>query len=92
MQVHVHFTAQLRAALDRSQQTFALPAGSTLADLLRELANAYPDACEKFVLRNDGQLQPNMILCVDDTQVTQFPQFELHDGASVTLLSAISGG
>ncbi len=92
VEVTVQFTTQLRAALGRSEQRVVIPEGCTLAQLLVQLARESPEPFANFVRTADGGLQPSLILCVDDEQVTAPDQYVLPAGATVTLLSAISGG
>jgi molybdopterin converting factor small subunit len=92
MIIDVHYTTQLRAALGQAQQRVTIDDGATLDQLLQQLADDQPEVFSRLVLDAQGQLLPNIILCVDDQQVTAADRHVLHDGAQVTLLSAISGG
>jgi molybdopterin converting factor small subunit len=92
MEVHLHFTAQLRTALNRNTQTVHVAPNANLMDVLHQLAQEHPEVFQRYVLRDDGELQPNIIPCVDDAQITDPHNCQLTPGATVTLLSAISGG
>ena len=89
MEVTVDFTTQLKAALGKSQQSVELNDAATVQDAIHALAAEHTDVFAQFVLSN-GQLQPSILLLVNDQQVDATQQ--LHDGDVVTLLSAISGG
>lgn len=91
MQVDVHYTTQLRTALNRSQETVEVPHGTTVKQLLTALSAKYPDAFGRLVCSENQQLLPNLILTVGDQQVRDLDQ-PLNDGDSIMLLSAISGG
>lgn len=92
MKIVVHYTTQLRRALDRDQDEVSLDKGATVSQLLDRLAQSHPQAFAQFVIDPQGQLRPNMIVSVDDQQVVEPHAYVLNDGATVTLLSAISGG
>jgi molybdopterin converting factor small subunit len=92
MNVDVYYTTQLRTALGRSQQRVTLDGGSTLGQLLRQLAQAHPAVFATHVIDAQGQLLPGVMLCVGDQQVTQPDAHVLQEDAAVTILSAISGG
>ena len=91
MQVSVQYTTQLRTALNLNQETFELPADSTVRVLLDQLAAAHQNTFAEFVIENDG-LRPNIIITVGDQQVIDIETHPLQPGDVVTILSAISGG
>ncbi|MCA9151536.1 MAG: MoaD/ThiS family protein [Planctomycetales bacterium] len=91
MNITVHYTTQLRAALGTSEQSLELDAGTTVRQLIQTLAQLHPDAFNRLVLGANGAVLPNLIVCVDDRQIQEL-DVPLESGQSVTLLSAISGG
>ena len=92
MQVTVHYTTQLKAELGVAEESVLLPASSDPGDLLRSLATRHPGPFGQLVLSPEGQLLPSIVLCVNDQQVDPASPDPLPDGATVTFLSAISGG
>lgn len=92
MQVTVHYTTQLKAALGKAQESIDLPPDSSLPDLLQRLEQRHADAFRQFVRTPAGTLLPSILVCVNDQQVDPASAEPLPDGAAVTLLSAISGG
>jgi molybdopterin converting factor small subunit len=92
MNVDVYYTTQLRTALGQAQQRVTLDRGSTLGQLLRQLADVHAAVFSTHVLDPQGDLLPGIMLCVGDQQVTEPDSFVLQDDATVTILSAISGG
>jgi molybdopterin converting factor small subunit len=92
MKIAVQYTTQLRSALGVPQQHVTIDEGSTLGQLLHHLADQHPTAFAAFVLDDDGQLLPNVMVCVGDQHVVQPQKHVLENGATVTILSAISGG
>lgn len=92
MQVTVHYTTQLKAALGKAQESIDLPPNSRVPDLLQHLDQRNTDSFRQLVLTPAGELLPSILVCVNDQQVDPACQDPLPDGATVTLLSAISGG
>ena len=92
MQVTVHYTTQLKAALGISQESIELPAPAGIRQLLQCLEQRHADSFRPFVFTPEGKLGPSILVCVDDHQVDPASEHPLPDGADVTLLSAISGG
>lgn len=92
MEITVHFTTQLRAALGTGTQIVCLPVDATVTTLIERLAALHPQTFRELVLDARGQLLPNLIVCVNDRQVSRPQEFGLRPGNQVLLLSAISGG
>ena len=90
MEVVVTFTTQLKAALGQPSATLTLDEDASVMSALSSLAGRYPTEFSGLVLSSQGQLLPSILLCVNDQQVA--PSALLHDGDTLTLLSAISGG
>jgi hypothetical protein len=65
---------------------------ANLSELLRSLAVRHPGPFGQLVLTPEGELLPSILLCVNDQQVDPASDDPLPDGATVTFLSAISGG
>ena len=91
MRVTVHYTTQLRSALNCNQEDVELPAGSTVGLLLEKLAVQHASPFAQYVVDGD-RLMPNIIVTVGDQQVINMTQHKLNPGDVVTILSAISGG
>lgn len=92
MEVLVVFTTQLKAALGMGQQTLSLDEGSTVHRAIEALALQYPEEFSRLVLDEEQNVLPSIVACVNDQQVDLNRQEPLHDGDTLTLLSAISGG
>ena len=65
---------------------------ATLPDVLGHLRNLHPTVMDDFAMNADGTLWPSIIVCVDGKQVDPSETKVLPDQATITLLSAISGG
>ncbi len=92
MKIHVHYTTQLKAELGIEGEDVEVSGRCQFADLLRCLIEKHPAEFRRLVVDETGKLLPSILLCVDDQQVSPRDETTLDDGASVTFLSAISGG
>ena len=89
MEIQVHYTTQLKAALGRDSETLELADEATVRDVVRQLADRYPSQFGELVMHNDEPL-PSILFSVNDRQVGL--DESVSDGSSLVLLSAISGG
>ena len=92
MEILVIFTTQLKAALEIGQQTLSLDEGSTVQQAMEALASQYPEEFSRLVLDAQQDVLPSIMACVNDQQVDLNRLEPLHEGDTLTLLSAISGG
>ena len=92
MEVLVIFTTQLKAALEIGQQTLSLDEGSTVHQAIEALASEHPEVFSRLVLDEEQNVLPSIVACVNDQHVDLNRLEPLHDGDTLTLLSAISGG
>lgn len=92
MIVRVQYTTQLKTAIGHPEESIYVEEGTTLQQLFQSLRERHAEQFEELVLDDGGELLPSILLCVDDQQVAADDAIELTDGATVTFLSAISGG
>ena len=93
MKVHVKYTAQLRAALQRAEDTVELPTGTSLLTLLTHLAER-DQAGRAHLLSSSGQANANLLIVVNESaiQAGNASSVELKAGDTVLLLPPIAGG
>ncbi|MCP4189724.1 MAG: MoaD/ThiS family protein [Planctomycetaceae bacterium] len=92
MKIKLQYTTQLKVALGLAEEEVTMADGCTLPELFSYLASTHGQPFTEHVLDAQGQLRPAIIVCVNDCQVDLSKEAVLDDGATVTLLSAISGG
>ena len=92
MKINVHYTTQLKAELGIEREEIDIAGPCQFADLLQRLIDQHPAEFQRLVVDESGKLLPSILLCVDEQHVSPSPEMTLDDGASVTFLSAISGG
>lgn len=93
MKLRVKYTAQLRTALERTQDVVELPEASSLSDLLVHLAEQNQTA-RLHLLNAAGQVNPCLLLVVNESAVaaSDASARKLKDGDVVLLLPPIAGG
>ncbi|MEX0642308.1 MAG: MoaD/ThiS family protein [Pirellulales bacterium] len=94
MRLHVRYTAQLRAVVGRAEEEVELPEGSSLADLLINVASQLPDAAAAYMITPTGDLQPSLLVAVNQAAVSSRDAagVPVNSGDVVMLLSPIAGG
>ncbi|MFB6156666.1 MAG: ubiquitin-like small modifier protein 1 [Haloferacaceae archaeon] len=92
MRVECHFFGPLRDAVGTKTVARELPAGATVADLVRDLAAEF-DAVEERVLDGD-EVGEDVNVTVDGRNVRQREgaATELSDGATVRFAPPVVGG
>ena len=89
MQIHINYTTQLKAALGKDNEFIDLQDGATVQSAINHLAEVYPPEFADLVML-DGKPLPSILFSVNDKQVSL--DEPIHEGDTLTLLSAISGG
>lgn len=93
MQITVQFEAQLRQVAGLNERTVDVTDDCSLLHLLQD-ATLTTEALRARVLSDDGQVQPSLLLFVNDVPVPAgaAQSVVLKDGDRVLLLPPISGG
>ncbi len=92
MKIRVRYTTQLKMALGVDSEEIELPPSSSLQDLLQRLRQLHPQEVHQYVFTADDQLQPGVLLCVDNKHAGRDLSTSLSESEEVTLLSVVSGG
>lgn len=92
MQVTIQYSGQLKLAVGRADERLELPEGATLDDLVRALAERHAHGVRRFFVDEAGEMQPTLMLVVNNRQVPAGTRQTLADGDEVMLLQPISGG
>jgi len=83
MKVRISYLTQARRAAGLADEEIELPRGTTLAGLLRSLAERHPEA---------GLLHPSLLLFRGDEQTWPDDPAPLRDAEHVTILAPMAGG
>jgi molybdopterin converting factor small subunit len=92
MKVRVYYMAHLKQAAGRAIEEVEFGVPCTAGELVRRLAERHGDPLRRLLLDARGDLQPTILLFVNDTQVTGGGAVALRDGDEVSLLAPIAGG
>jgi molybdopterin synthase sulfur carrier subunit len=94
MKLRVEYTAQLRTAAGRPADEVELPAGSSVAELLRYLASQLGDSAALHLLTSEGHAPRSLLVIVNDTATSaqEAADRKLQPGDTVLLMPPIAGG
>ncbi len=92
MQVTVEYTAQIKRAAGLARETLNIADGSTLSQLITQIAADRDEALQRMLVTGDGLPQSTLLVFVRDEQMRLDDTTPLADGDVVTFLSPISGG
>jgi hypothetical protein len=73
-------------------ETIDLPAGGTLDQLARALADRHGEELRRMLLDGDGRLQRSVLVFLGEEQVAPGTDPALRDGQTITFAAPISGG
>jgi molybdopterin converting factor small subunit len=90
VQVAVHYLAQVRRAAAVAGEVVTVPQGSTLRQLVVQIACQHDDAFRAMVLDGAGQPQRTLLYAVGEEQA-DLDQV-LRNGDRVTILAPMAGG
>ena len=91
MKVDVSYLGQLQQAAGVASERKEC-AGTTLAELLNDVAEAHGPGFRAILLDDSGAVRPSVMVLVNDAPVSKDALPELSDGDAITLLTAIAGG
>lgn len=92
MKIVVEYTAQVKKAAGVSKEEFEVNEGSTLQDLVKQVATRHEAALKPILFPNSEELHPSILLFVSNQQVLWNESLTLEPHHIVTILSPISGG
>lgn len=94
MLIHCTLLGQAREAAGADGAAVELADGSTVADLLRRLAEVHGPAFARAVQQEDGQITSELAILVNNRNVSLLSSLAtpLRHGDAVALLPVISGG
>jgi molybdopterin converting factor small subunit len=92
MNVTVYYMAQLKQAAGVGSETIELAGPCTATELVRLLADRHGPALRRLLLNEGGEMQPTILLFVNDVQVMKGNDVMFQDGDEVSFLSPIAGG
>ena len=92
MKVIVEYTAQVKKAAGVSKEEFEVSEGTTLQELVKEVAEQHGSSLQAILFPDSNELHPSILLFVSNEQVLWEEPLTLEAHHVVTILSPISGG
>ncbi len=92
MTIHLRLGGQLRSTIGCESVAIELTDDAArLGSVLEEFCKTHPDARD-MLLKPDGSVAGGLLVLIDDAAAGADCELAIADGATVTLLPAISGG
>lgn len=92
MKVNVEYTAQLKRIIGDGGEIFEVDEGTTLSRIISIMAEKYGDKLQDVLLDKEGNLQPSVLVSVNDAQADPLVNEPLRDGDRVSFMSPMAGG
>ncbi len=92
MKISITYMAQLKTATGTGSEEVELPSSGTTKELVHQLVERHGESLGRMLLDSSGELQPTILLFVNDSQVAKGSSQPLQNGDKVTFLSPIAGG
>lgn len=93
MRVEVIYTGQLARAAGSKMETWNLPEGATLGQLVVELAAAHGGEFSELLLDAEGHPRPSTLVVLGDTQApADWPSLPASSELPILLMTPIAGG
>ncbi|MEQ8634581.1 MoaD/ThiS family protein [Gimesia maris] len=88
----MEYTAQVKKAAGTGTEEYEIPPGSTLQDLVKQIAETHSTALKPLLFPDSEVLHPSILLFVSNEQVLWEEPRTLEPQQVVSILSPISGG
>jgi molybdopterin converting factor small subunit len=94
MSIRVCYLAQARKVAGVSEDVVPWQSGLTLSAALHDLAASRGPEFRAFLFRDDGRLQPTLLITINDQPVprSSAATASLNDGDVVTMIPPVAGG
>lgn len=92
MKIQVKYTAQLKKAMGKREETIELKDGACAADLLTELLNKNQQALTNIVFNTDGTFLNAVLIVRNGQQISYESPESLLENDVITIMSPIAGG
>ncbi len=92
MKITVQYEAQARRAAGISSETIEISDRCCVNDCVRNIADAHDEQLRMILVNSDGDVQPSLLMFLNDAQIVRNDSSMLSDGDTLTLMTPISGG
>ena len=92
MTITFRYTSPLAAAAGFSKEIVEFQEGMDLLSLLRELSANHGPEFAKFIVNEDGEIVPTLVVALNESQVSFEKILAVEIGDEVMLITPMSGG
>ncbi len=92
MQITVQYEAQARRAAGTGSESIDVADECRVADCIRQVADAHGSRLKPVLINDDGDVQPTLLIFLNDSQIAHHDDIQLSNGDTLTLMPPISGG
>jgi len=93
MQITIQYESQARRAAGiRSETIEVADASCSVTDCIRRIADGHGEALKSILMNTNGEVQPTLLVFLNDRQIVRGDETTLSDGDTLTLMTPISGG
>ena len=93
MQITIQYESQVRRAAGISSETIEVPDDyCSVRACISTVAAAHEKKLKPILVNTDGEVQPTLLVFLNDIQIVRGSESMLSDGDTLTLMTPISGG
>lgn len=92
MAIHVKYMSQLKASLGCSEEQYEIATPCRVEDVLAGLVQRHGEQAQSLVRADGNGFASTLLIFLGDRQIRPGDETAIEDGATVTLLTPISGG
>jgi len=94
MRLYVQYSAQLRTAIGRAEETVDLPEGSSVHSLLQHIGNNRGEHVALHLFNRAGEAQPSLMVALNGSAIPPIAarSTALKAGDTIALMPPIAGG
>ena len=92
MNITIQCFGQLARAAGGADHELELPEGATAQEALRSFAAAAPEEARALLFTSEGELQPTILLFLDEEPFLFSQPMAVNDRASIFIATPIAGG
>ena len=92
MKITIQYEAQARRAAGVRSETIDVSDDSSVVDCICQVAEAHGEQLKPILVTTDGDIQPTLLVFLNDVHVARNDNSRLSDRDTLTLMPPISGG
>jgi len=94
LKVKIQYFASVRELVNLREETFDVPAGTNVRNLLDLLTAKHGDKLKEYLLDDTGNLREYLQFLLDGNSISQIDGFSslLRDGSTLAIIPPVGGG